>query len=64
MPATVHDLGYFGIRSLYRIRLQNGQIVQVSRQNQRRSERRFVEWDDEVWISWQPESTVVIVGED
>jgi putrescine transport system ATP-binding protein len=64
MPATVHDLGYFGIRSLYRIRLQNGQIIQVSRQNQRRSARRFVEWEDEVWISWQPESTVVIVGED
>jgi putrescine transport system ATP-binding protein len=64
LPAVVHDLGYFGNRSLYRIRLRNGHIVQASRQNQRRSTRRFAEWDDEVWISWQPESTVVIEDKD
>jgi putrescine transport system ATP-binding protein len=60
LPASVDDFGYFGNRSLYRIRLRNGTIVQVSRQNQRRSAQRFVEWEDEVWISWRPESTIVI----
>ena len=64
MPAVVDDLGYLGNRSLYRIRLANGHILQVSRQNQRRSARRFVEWEDEVWISWRPRSTVLITGED
>ena len=64
MQGVVHDLGYFGLRSLYRIELQNGHIIQVSRQNQRRSARRFVEWEDEVWISWQPASTIVMAGED
>ncbi len=64
MPAVVDDLGYLGNRSLYRIRLANGHVIQVSRQNQRRSPRRFVEWEDEVWVSWRPRSTVVIVGED
>jgi putrescine transport system ATP-binding protein len=64
LPAVVDDLGYFGNRSLYRIRLQNGHVIQVSRQNQRRSARRFVEWDDEVWVAWRPQSTVVIVSED
>ena len=64
MRGVVHDLGYFGLRSLYRIELQNGHIIQVSRQNQRRSARRFVEWEDEVWISWQPASTIVMAGED
>ena len=64
MPAVVDDLGYLGNRSLYRIRLANGHVIQVSRQNQRRSARRFVEWEDEVWVSWRPRSTVVIVGED
>ena len=52
------------LRSLYRIRLGSGRIIQVSRQNQRRSARRFVEWEDEVWVSWRPRSTVVIVSEE
>ncbi|MDJ0905685.1 MAG: ABC transporter ATP-binding protein [Woeseiaceae bacterium] len=64
MPAVVDDLGYLGNRSLYRIRLANGQIVQVSRQNRRRSARRFVEWEDAVWVSWRPRSTVVIASGD
>jgi putrescine transport system ATP-binding protein len=64
MPAVVDDLGYLGNRSLYRIRLANGRLIQVSRQNQRRSARRFVEWEDEVWVSWRPRSTVVIASED
>ena len=64
MPAVVDDLGYLGNRSLYRIRLANGRIIQVSRQNQRRSARRFVEWEDEVWVSWRPRSTVVIASKD
>ena len=61
---VVDDLGYLGNRSLYRIRLGNGHIIQVSRQNQRRSAKRFFEWEDEVWVSWRPRSVVVIAGED
>ena len=64
MPAVVDDFGYLGNRSLYRIRLANGHIIQVSRQNQRRSARRFVEWEDQVWVSWRPRSTVVITSAD
>ena len=63
VPGVIHDLGYLGNRSLYRIRLETGRIVQVSRQNQRRSAKRFVEWDDKVWVSWRPRSCVVIVEE-
>lgn len=60
---VVDDLGYLGNRSLYRIHLESGRIVQVSRQNQRRSAKRFVEWEDKVWISWRPRSCVVITEE-
>ena len=63
IPAVVDDLGYLGNRSLYRIRLGNDRIIQVSRQNRRRSAKRFVEWDDEVWVSWRPRSCVVITEE-
>lgn len=58
---VVDDLGYFGNLSLYRIRLDCGKIIQVSSQNRRRSASRFVEWEDEIWVSWRPRSAVVLV---
>jgi putrescine transport system ATP-binding protein len=60
MGGVVEDLGYFGNISLYRIRLGSGKIIQVSAQNRTRSARRFLEWDDEVWVSWSPRSAVVL----
>ena len=60
LSGVVHDLGYFGNLSLYRIRLKTGKIVQVSAQNRRRSAERHLEWDDEVFISWRPNSAVVL----
>jgi len=58
---VVDDLGYLGNLSLYRIRLETGKVIQVSRQNQRRSATRFVEWEDKVWVSWRPRSAVVLL---
>lgn len=60
MRGVVEDLGYFGNISLYRIRLESGKIIQVSAQNRTRSAQRFLEWDDEIWISWHPRSAVVL----
>ncbi len=57
---VVHDLGYLGNLSLYRIKLANDKIVLVSSQNRRRAATRFLEWEDEVWISWRPRSVVVL----
>ena len=61
LPGTVDDLGYLGNRSLYRVRLESGKIVQVSSQNRRRSVTRFLEWEDKVWIWWKPRSAVVLL---
>lgn len=61
LKGSVDDLGYLGNRSLYRIRLASGKIVQASAQNRRRSVQRFLEWDDDVWISWRPRSAVVLL---
>jgi putrescine transport system ATP-binding protein len=60
----VDDLGYLGNLSLYRIHLETGRMIQVSRQNRRRSHKRFVEWDDKVWLSWRPRSAMIIQGDD
>ena len=61
LRGIVDDQGYLGDLSLYRVRLESGKMIQVSSQNRRRSSKRFVEWDDEIWISWQPLSAVVLV---
>ena len=60
LRGIVDDLGYFGVLSLYRIRLASGRIIQVSSQNRLRSAKRLVEWEDEIWVSWQPQSAVLL----
>lgn len=57
---VVRDLGYFGDQSLYRVKLATGTILQVSAQNLRRTAKLTVEWDDEVYLSWEVASTIVL----
>jgi putrescine transport system ATP-binding protein len=61
IEGVVDDLGYLGYRSLYRVKLNSGKIVQVSSQNRRRSVTRFLEWNDKIWLSWRPRSAVVLL---
>ena len=60
VKGIVRDLGYFGDQSLYRVRLQSGAVLQVSAQNLRRSAKLTVEWDDEVYLSWEVSSTILL----
>jgi putrescine transport system ATP-binding protein len=60
LKGIVWDLGYFGDQSLYHVRLPSGAIVQVSAQNLRRSASLTVEWDDEVYLSWDVASTMLL----
>ncbi len=60
VKGIVRDLGYFGDQSLYRVRLQSGAELQVSAQNLRRSAKLTVEWDDEVYLSWEVSSTILL----
>ena len=57
---TVEGLGYFGNLSLYRVELASGKILQVSGQNRVRTARKSVEWDDQVFISWDIRSTILL----
>jgi putrescine transport system ATP-binding protein len=60
LKGTVVDLGYFGNLSLYKVELPSGHILQVSGQNRIRSSRKTVEWDDEVFISWDNRSAILL----
>jgi putrescine transport system ATP-binding protein len=57
---TVRDLGYFGDQSLYRVKTQTGALLQVSAQNLKRTAKLTVEWDDEVYLSWEVASTILL----
>ncbi len=58
----VLDLGYFGKDSLYRVQLNSGELVRVSRLNERRlaEDERSVDWDDLVWLTWEPTSAILL----
>ncbi|MCH8228610.1 MAG: TOBE domain-containing protein, partial [Proteobacteria bacterium] len=57
---TVEGLGYFGNLSIYRVELASGKILQVSAQNRVRTARKTVEWDDQVFISWDIRSAILL----
>jgi putrescine transport system ATP-binding protein len=62
LKGMVHDIGYLGNISTYRVELSNGKIVAVTSPNQVRpkSGRHAVDWEDEVYLSWEPSSAVVL----
>jgi putrescine transport system ATP-binding protein len=60
LKGIVLDLGYFGNLSIYRVQLPTGIVLQVSAQNRRRTAHRTVEWDDEVYVSWDIASAIVL----
>lgn len=62
LPGTVHDLGYFGKDSLYKVRLATGTILSVNSVNARRvGESERAQWEDKVWLSFEPSSVVLLV---
>ena len=62
LKGVVWDLAYQGNLSIYRVKIASGKIVQVTSQNRVRSDARAVEWDDEVHLSWDPRSSVVLTA--
>ena len=60
LKGHVHDLGYFGNLSVYRVALENGSMLQVSGQNRNRSATKTLEWDDDVFVSWDISSAILL----
>ncbi|WP_405238352.1 ABC transporter ATP-binding protein [Lentisalinibacter orientalis] len=60
LRGVVWDFGYFGNLSLYQVRLASGKVVLVSAQNRRRSADRPIDWEDEVYLSWDAASTILL----
>ena len=59
----VESLAYFGKDSLYRVRLQSGVVVLANSVNARRAgeHARVADWEDDVWLSFQPSSAILLL---
>jgi putrescine transport system ATP-binding protein len=63
VPGLVHDLGYFGKDSLYKVKLETGAILSVNSANSRRAgeKERVAQWEDKVWLSFDPSAVIILV---
>lgn len=59
---VIRDIAYLGSHSVYHVRLQSGQTVQVVLTNDIRWANEQFTWDDPVWIYWEEDSGVVLTS--
>jgi putrescine transport system ATP-binding protein len=57
---TVKDIGYLGDVSIYHVELESGKIVLATQPNLVRLAERPVTWDDEVYLFWRAENSIVL----
>ena len=62
IKGMVQEIGYLGGISTYRVLVGDGQIVEVTSPNQSRprDSNPPIDWDDDVVLSWEPSSSVVL----
>ena len=60
LTGEVWDIGYLGDISIYRVRLENGDIVKASMTNRTRLVERPITWHDKVWLTWSPDGGVIL----
>ncbi|MGB3147637.1 MAG: ABC transporter ATP-binding protein [Paracoccaceae bacterium] len=60
IAGQVQDLGYFGKDSLYRVALPSGAVISVHVVNARRVADARPDWDDQVWLTFEPSSALIL----
>ncbi len=56
----VWEIAYIGNLSIFHVRLDSGATVRVTVPNVSRVAERAITWEDQVYVSWQPHSGVVL----
>jgi putrescine transport system ATP-binding protein len=60
LEGTVADIGYLGDWTTYLVELPGGRTIRAARANAARVVERPVDWDDKVWLTFAPDSAVVL----
>ena len=58
---TVQEIAYMGDLSIYHVELQTGKRVRVTTPNLVRGASDRITWDEQVYLSWHPSSSVVLM---
>lgn len=56
----VRDIGYLGDVSIYHVELESGKTVLATQPNLVRLAERSVTWEDEVYLFWRAENSIVL----
>ena len=59
---VIDEIAYLGELSVYRVRLPSGTVMRVTAPNRERSARRTLTWEDEVYLSWHPDASVLLTS--
>jgi putrescine transport system ATP-binding protein len=60
VKGVVWELGYLGNRSTYQVKTPTGKLVTAFAQNDRRTLEWSIDWNDEVYISWDANAAVLL----
>ncbi len=62
LQGEVWDIGYLGNLSIYHVRLDSGLKVTSSQTNRTRVVERPITWEDRVYLTWAPETAVILTA--
>jgi len=62
IKGVIEDIAYLGNLSTYRIRLDSGKIMRLTRTNRTRAKEDKITWEDKVYISWDDKAGVVLTS--
>lgn len=62
MQGIVNEIAYLGDVSIYHVELESKKKVLATVTNQFRLAERPINWDDQVYLSWRPESAIILTG--
>ena len=60
LAGEVNDIGYLGDISVYHVKLPTGATMKATLTNRTRVVERPITWSDKVWLTWAPDSGVIL----
>jgi putrescine transport system ATP-binding protein len=60
VAGIVWDIGYLGNLSVYKVRLDDGQLFKATVANMTRLTERPIGWNDRVWLTWPADAGIVL----
>ncbi len=60
ISGIVDEIAYQGNLSVYRIKLESGKVVRITKSNRLRHDEDEITWDDKVYVSWEDTAGVVL----